>query len=673
MPQSPTGRISLKPTLLFLVPGAVVVTSAVLFVVSHFITSVFLERLIQSRVQSVSSSISHQISETLNPAVSEVSFLSRAFTSSSAVFSVKKGDGYRTIMSYLAIRLSMMPHVRELWLVFPDRTEIGVQKPHSSAAEGFVLTPSGASVYSLDGHHIREVRKLEDESINDSRPWLSGMLYSDASRWSEVVPLPEGGRGLVLARRISTGSSDPKGALVAAMLDYPALGDVISSTLPDSSWWLMDASGKTLSSRMKPMMEGDLKFLKRSLDRGVSGFVSTPSGASYVLFMHPLTSLDGWKMGVVLPCSAAITLMAFLKQNWLAVSVVLFLAFLLLVWLVLRALSGPINYMKTASLTLEHLDFSQHTPPENTVFSEMAELVASFGRMYRVLRILSRYVPLELVRQVLKYEERVALGGRARRLTIMFTDIEDFTSISESTQPQQLTEYLGEYFQHITDIIHSQRGMVDKFIGDGVMAFWGAPTPVPDPPRMACEAALECKKAIVSLDSRHSGKRPPFRTRFGIHEGMAIVGNVGSPTRFNYTALGDSVSLASRLEGLNKLYGTEILISQEVYERVRERMECMLVDRVEVRGHEEPVLVYELMGLRGEVPERQMEAARFYEDAFKMYSEHRFEEAAWRFRMGAEQYPEREQLFNLFALRAMNYVVEPPEGQWDGVFRPPVR
>ena len=218
----------------------------------------------------------------------------------------------------------------------------------------------------------------------------------------------------------------------------------------------------------------------------------------------------------------------------------------------------------------------------------------------RAIWSFARLAPREIVRGVLDNTISTELGGSRQEITVFFTDVRGFTSLSESADPNALMQQTSRYFTALTDVIIAGGGTVDKFIGDAVMAFWNAPIPQHDHCERACRAALLAKKANEAINRQFESEGlAPFHTRYGIHVGEAVVGNLGSSERMNYTVLGNVVNLAARLEGLNKQYDTEILISEEVYERVKGRFRCRYVDNVVAKGMIARTSIYELLA---EVP-----------------------------------------------------------------------
>jgi adenylate cyclase len=239
-------------------------------------------------------------------------------------------------------------------------------------------------------------------------------------------------------------------------------------------------------------------------------------------------------------------------------------------------------------------------PPEKPTTSfirEINTLGQTVHQAQRAIFSFSRLAPKEIVRGVLDNSISSELGGTRQEITVFFTDVWGFTSLSETADPDVLMRQTSRYFTALTEVILAEGGTIDKFIGDAVMAFWNAPKLQTDHCERACRAALLARKANEAINREFEAEGLPlFRTRFGIHVGDAVVGNLGSSERMNYTALGSVVNLAARLEGLNKDYGTEILISEDVYARVKDKFQCEYVDTVVAKGMVAKTRVYKLQG-----------------------------------------------------------------------------
>ena len=234
--------------------------------------------------------------------------------------------------------------------------------------------------------------------------------------------------------------------------------------------------------------------------------------------------------------------------------------------------------------------------------------------MRTLIQTFANFVPRRLVQQLVLTGTPMTLGGSRRELTILFTDVVNFTGITESAEPTQVMLYTSRYFSAVSEAVMASKGTIDKFIGDGVMAFWNAPAEDPDHALNACAGALAFLRVNDRLNAEFEREGwPAYRTRIGLHTGEAVVGNIGSEDRMNYTALGATVNLAARLEGLNKNYGTSILVSAALRERASSRFVFRRVDRISPKGFAEAFDIYELRCERGEGDARNRELSLEWE------------------------------------------------------------
>lgn len=207
----------------------------------------------------------------------------------------------------------------------------------------------------------------------------------------------------------------------------------------------------------------------------------------------------------------------------------------------------------------------------------------------------SKYVSKDVVEEILKNESAIELRGQKLNMTVFFSDIRGFTEFSEKMDPVELSELLNRYFTPMSAIITRNQGTIDKYIGDAIMAMFGAPINYKDHAVKACAAALECVAALQNLNTEFTEKNwPRIEIGIGINTGLMNVGNIGSETIQNYTVIGDNVNLASRLEALNKTFGTHIIISEYTYKIIKDRFKCRELGQVNVKGKKEPVRIYEL-------------------------------------------------------------------------------
>jgi adenylate cyclase len=281
----------------------------------------------------------------------------------------------------------------------------------------------------------------------------------------------------------------------------------------------------------------------------------------------------------------------------------------------------------------------------------------------------STYVNPSLVDELVAHPEKLVLGGQREELSVLFSDIIGFTAISESMSPEELVAILNEYLDVMSGIIFRNDGTLDKYEGDAVMAFWGAPIPQDDHALRACKGALEMQQALVGLNAAwHEAGRPPIRIRIGINTGDMVVGNMGAVGKFAYTVIGDSVNLASRLEGANREYGTGVMVSQRTYDLVSGHIVGRELDRIAVMGRSEPVTTYELLGMRSdEFPPTTLEMIGAYEEGKRLYHARDWERAELAFRRALAIKPDdRPSLLHLERIEVFKHT--PPPENWDGVF-----
>lgn len=299
---------------------------------------------------------------------------------------------------------------------------------------------------------------------------------------------------------------------------------------------------------------------------------------------------------------------------------------------------------------------------------ELRGLVEAMDAMKIGLRSFRKYIPAELVQQLIRKGEEIDASGERQRLTIFFSDIADFSTISEKLTPNELSSQISEYLTEMTTIILKHGGTVDKYIGDSIMAFWGAPNKTLDHATQACLAAIECNARLKILAQEWSSQgRPAFRARIGLNTGDVVVGNIGSNQRLSYTAMGDPVNLASRLEGLNKEYATSIIISQSVLNELPDEFVYRLLDIVVVKGKTEPVPIYELVSRKGDVTGLDSEFLEMFGKAVNSYLEKDWDKALFRFEKLLGLRPD-DQACKIFIERCGEYRDNPPGHDWAGEY-----
>jgi adenylate cyclase len=294
----------------------------------------------------------------------------------------------------------------------------------------------------------------------------------------------------------------------------------------------------------------------------------------------------------------------------------------------------------------------------------------------------SHYMAPALIEQIVQEPDRLKLGGETRELTLLFSDVRDFTSIAESfkSNPEGLTRLMNQFLSPLSKAIMERNGVIDKYIGDAIMAFWNAPIDDPNHPKNACSAALEMLRALEELNqirTQSTGENaegiPPIKIGIGINTGIGVVGNMGSDMRFDYSVLGDTVNLASRLEGQTKLYGVSIVLGQATATYVADEMATLEIDRVRVKGKQDAVSIFGLFGDKDLLAnEHYQELHRLNKSMLEVYRSQDWETAKAYLELIKDQSGQAgidiDNYLFLYEMRILEYQENPPGADWDGVY-----
>jgi adenylate cyclase len=294
------------------------------------------------------------------------------------------------------------------------------------------------------------------------------------------------------------------------------------------------------------------------------------------------------------------------------------------------------------------------------------------------------YVSPALLEELANNPDKLALGGETRHLTVLFSDIRGFTTISERFNAQELTRFINSFLTPMTNVILSSKGTVDKYMGDAIMAFWNAPLTDPDHPKNACRAALEMQVAVKALntklareaacvepDSDDPNRRHymPIQIGVGINSGNCCVGNMGSEQRFDYSALGDDVNLASRLEGQSKTYGVDIVLGENTYQEVKDDFATIELDLIQVKGKTEPVRIHALLGEKAMREDETFIAVKAKtEQLLAAYRMRDWDSTEALAKQLAKLHKPLTDLSRLYLLRIAEYRKNPPPEDWDGAY-----
>lgn len=285
----------------------------------------------------------------------------------------------------------------------------------------------------------------------------------------------------------------------------------------------------------------------------------------------------------------------------------------------------------------------------------------------QITGLFGQYVPSEVVDEMSKNPEQVSMEGESREMTILFSDVRGFTTISEGLEPKDLSLLMNEFLTPLSRVIYGHRGTIDKYMGDCIMAFWGAPLPDTCHAYHAVVSGLEMQKALHELQPQFKARGwPEIRIGVGINTGRVSVGNMGSEVRVAYTVMGDAVNLASRLEGITKEYGAGVLVGEGTKEAAPEFVYREL-DLVRVKGKDKPVAIFEPLGLAGEVEQVVLDEVKLFQQALRMYRKQEWDRAELQLFSLLKIAPNTK-LYEVYAERITYYRNNPPGENWDGVF-----
>lgn len=317
------------------------------------------------------------------------------------------------------------------------------------------------------------------------------------------------------------------------------------------------------------------------------------------------------------------------------------------------------------------------TPVLSVFFTLFAMTLAKFLILEQeksfIRNAFSHYLSTDVINELITDPEKLNLGGEKKYLTAMFTDVRGFSSISEKLDPTDLVKLLNAYLTDMSDIILDLKGTIDKYEGDAIMAFFGAPVPFDNHPARACLSAVRMKKMERHLNDhfiKENLSPSPVYTRIGINTGEMVVGNMGTSQKMDYTIMGNSVNLAARLEGVNKQYGTWVLISEETYNTGGNEFTVRQMDRVRVVGIQEPVRLYELIDEKSATAADMLEAIELFHKGLELFESRQWDAAAAQFRKVQKILP-GDGPSGVFIKRCQGFKKNPPAASWDGVFKLP--
>ena len=523
------------------------------------------------------------------------------------------------------------------------------------------------------------------------RPWYLDAWKQTGLSISDVyIFFTTGQPGLTLSRRIATTAGTPVGTVgidiplgeLSAFMARQRIGETGVAFIIDNNGHLIgypkldtivrrhgnDISISKASEIDDPLVVEALKLRDQGAGDRFSAELS--NGTHLVSFTRlPERFGKDWLIGVIAAENDFVGPIRRASLFILALGGTALLLSIFAIFYVSKTLTLPLKRIVNETKRIRDFELGGSLAVRSRII-EINEVARALDAMEAGLRSFGAYIPKALVRTIVASGKGTGVGGERRKLTILFTDIEDFTRRSEALSPEEVFDQLSAHFTAISRCIFDRGGTVDKFIGDSVMAFWNAPVVDPDHAGNACRAILRCQAVIEQLNVEFEAKGfSAMRARFGLHTGDVVVGNVGSADRMQYTALGAEVNMASRVEALNKRYGTWIIATGTVEEQVRGQFLFRPIDLVVPAGTTQIVPLFELLGTLDEGPDRASDTAltlcREWGEAIDAYRKRNWDEALIKFRRFAERYP-KDTVAQIYIDRCQKFLVTAPPADWDG-------
>lgn len=485
----------------------------------------------------------------------------------------------------------------------------------------------------------KDFNTIATESINGisfdprTRPWYKGAIKSHSFYWTDVYSfIMTGELGISVSRAIYQ-----KNTLIGvfgADVSLVSLGNYFSRQKigRNGKVFLLNQNGQIIIPGTDQLAESTIPsnavlqaygLFKKSAEENFAFVYNHVKYLAYIKKM-PADFKQDWFVVIVVPFFDFFSKLLQTQFEILLISLAVLLISILVIIYFSKRISKPIVSLSREIDRITDLDLTSKNRVKTHIL-EIYKMERSVDVLRTTLKSFSKYIPKEIVKQLLHIGKEIDLHLEKKSLSILFTDIKDFTHLVETHSLDKLLPLLFEYFDKLSRIILENNGTIDKYIGDSIMAFWGAPLELKNHAYFACISALHCQNFLKEFNGRQKQQgNPEFYTRFGIHSGEVLVGNIGSAERMNYTILGDAVNLASRLEGIAKIYDTPIIISEAVYHLIKDQFLVRPLDVVEVKGKKIRTKIYELIALLQPGQEisaspQQIELSREFTKAYEVF------------------------------------------------------
>ena len=681
---------SIRTVLMLLMVGEIVVAIGITGWLWYDNGKASVRRLTIDRCVEISSRVESQIATLLrtarHSAAAQVDFIKADLIDTSSP------EDQKRLLAYQMSFLRRNEYLTSIGVGFPDGQFFGVQRePDKSLQELY----SSAGDDFLHEKNLNEDWMVASPFVLNTRPWFKDAIDKQRPGWTKMYsfvgtpiqlgvsaydiissqdtnisgvtlcditlgPIDNFLRELSLTKNGRSAVFEKDGQLIAI-----SQGNSLSRDETETPTRVLASNcDDQLIRETVATLEIDLGEISTWPNKG-SREIDTKSGTVLSIWKTIRSESDiDWISLIAIP-SADLVAGISERTRWTGIA---FLALILLtipiVWRTAWGITRPVRELNIEMKQIARFEI-EGTSGKPSRLTELNQMQNRMEGMRHALASFEKYVPSRVVRQLVT-EDRVAVPGMDPATScVYFSDVVGFTTIAEILAPEQLVMLGGEYLQEMSQQILDQFGIIDKFIGDAIMAFWIAEVDGSRVTARACRAAIESQKRLRQMRTDWQKRDlPQLKARIGLHTGPVLVGNIGSHNRLNYTVLGDTVNLASRLEGLNRLYGTEIIVSAEVVEIVSQEFHCRVLDHVAVKGRRQGGTIYQLVCEADQVTDTQKKVALQHEEALKSYQVGNFEQALLAFEEIQREFPD-DPPSRALAERCRQFGKQPPEN-WSG-------
>jgi adenylate cyclase len=581
-------------------------------------------------------------------------------------------------------QLQAQPTISWVAFGFPDGSFSASHKLGDSAIEMLDIAGRESKLriqhYDYAGMDVKfgERRFAETKYSVTDQQWYRESSQSDDEDWFKLTTHPGGERPAVaLAGPIDINAK--RAGVLAIIIELTRVSNFLSQLTVGKSAgaFILDRDGTAIAApdadadeltalkTNHPLFPVAVTAIKQAgsaydTDKGEAFHTRvSQDGKAYEAVLTPI-SFPGWSLVTVVPESEFLgPVQETIRKLLVGLAVLIIVAGVLSAWIGQRLIAAPLIRVVSEVRHVERFDLDR-VERHSSRLTEIENLSSAIADMALGLAAFRKYIPADLVKRLISEGQGARLGGDVRPMSVMFVDMAGFTGMSERWG-DRIIPLLSRYFDAVSAQVQGNGGTIDKFIGDAVMAFWGAPAPDPDHALDCCRAALACQKAIGDLVDDEQRR---IEIRIGINSGDMLVGNIGSEVRLNYTVIGDAVNVASRLESTNKAYGTHIIIGPETRRLAGDRILVRELDRLAVYGRAGGLQIYELLDM-ADASKETPDWVKSYESGLASYRARDFATAIEAFEK-AQSLRQQDQASSVMIERCRQAMLSPVPEDWDG-------